>query len=126
MNQAAKCGQLMLEQVNQSKRVTKRLVSAALLTVMLWGVSLPANAVPYEKNDAGRVQTTERYDQIQENTGGMNGFDAVDPRRDTNEDKAQALSDIAKRRQAQASDPLEPAREAVSDMKDSIKDAVSN
>ena len=111
-------------------RITGRLVCASLLTILLWGLSgglnTPAQAVPYEKNEAGRIQTTERYDKIQSEKGGMNTFDAVDPRRDANADKAQALSDVAKRRKAQADDPLEPAREAIDTLKDRVVDAAED
>ncbi|MEL6855969.1 MAG: hypothetical protein AAFO83_12800, partial [Cyanobacteria bacterium J06607_13] len=84
-------------------------------------------------------QSTERYDQIQSEKGGMNNFDAVDPRRNTTtaEAKARELSDVAERRNKRASDPLEPAREAIDELQtkaartadnltDSIKNAASD
>lgn len=109
-----------LTTIRQQQQSIKRIVGACLLTLTLWGIGAPAHAVPYEKNEAGRVQTTERYDQIQTEKDGMNNFDAADPRRDTTaaEAKAQTLKDTAERRKAQAEDPLEPAREAIKDLVD--------
>ena len=106
----------------------KKAVIAGLVGLSLWGLVAPmqtAIAADMYKNERGQMQTTERYDQIQSETGGMNNFDAVDPRRNANEAKAQALSDVAKRRKAQASDPLEPAREAIGNLKDKTVDAAS-
>ena len=99
----------------------KKVVVAGLIGLSLWGFAAPAQAADageFYKNERGQLQTTERYDKIQNKSGGMNDFEAVDPRRDANEAKAQALIDTAKRRKAQASDPLEPAREAIDDLKD--------
>ncbi len=118
--------QQMLESADRPRQVGRRLLSAGLLTIMLWSVSMPANAVPYEENEIGSVQTTERYDQIQSEKGGMNNFDAVDPRFDANKDKAKALSDNAKRVTRQSADPLESAREAVDDLKRKASDAASD
>lgn len=125
LNLVAVFGRRVVRSVYRSRQST-RVVCAALLTVLLWGLSAPANAVPYEKNEAGRIQTTERYDKIQSEKDGMNTFDAADPRRDANEDKAQTLSDVAKRRKAQADDPLEPAREAISNLKGEVTDAAGD
>ncbi len=108
----------------------RRILIVGIIGLSLWGTTLvaPAHAADandYYSNERGSLQTTERYDQIQNKKGGMNNFDAVDPRRDTNEAKAKKLIDTAKRRKAQASDPqasdpLEPAREAIDDIKNSI------
>lgn len=106
--------------IHQQKLNLKRFVGASLLGLMLWGIAAPAYAVPYENNDDGRIQNTERYDQIQAEKDGMNTFEAVDPRRDTAavEAKAQTLKDTAERRKTQANDPLETAREAIKDLVD--------
>ncbi len=127
LNQTIQLCQQTFGSIDRSMQIGRRLVSAGLLAVVLWGLSVPAaQAVPYEKNDDGRIQTTERYDQIQQERGGMNNFDAVDPRFDANEDKAQILSDTAKRRAMQADDPLETAREAIGDLKDKVSDTASD
>lgn len=114
-------------------RALKGLLVASFIAVSLWAAATPAYAANMYENERGQKQTTERYDKIQSEKGGMNNFDAVDPRRDANADKAQTLIDTAKRRKAQASDPLEPAREAIGDLKDNITgaaddatDAISN
>lgn len=114
-------------------RALKGLLVASFIAVSLWASATPAYAANMYENERGQKQTTERYDKIQSEKGGMNNFDAVDPRRDANADKAQTLIDTAKRRKAQASDPLEPAREAIGDLKDNITgaaddatDAISN
>jgi len=118
--------QQMLESTDRSRRAGQRLLSAGLLTIMLWGISLPANAVPYERNETGGVQSTERYDQIQQEKGGMNNFEAVDPRFDANKDKAKLLTDNAKRVTGQPADPLGTARDAIGDLKSKAGDAASD
>ena len=104
-------------------KALKGLLIAGFIAISLWAVASPAYAADMYDNERGQKQTTERYDKIQSEKGGMNNFDAVDPRRDANEAKAQTLKDTAERRKAQASDPLEPAREAISDLKDSVAGA---
>ena len=104
-------------------KALKGLLIASFIAISLWAVASPAYAADMYDNERGQKQTTERYDKIQSEKGGMNNFDAVDPRRDANEAKAQTLKDTAERRKAQASDPLEPAREAISDLKDSVAGA---
>jgi hypothetical protein len=91
------------------------------------GIERASDGIEYYKNDRGEIQTTERYDQIQPETGGMNKFDDVDPRLDTRgtDAKAKALTDTANRRKAQASDPLEPARKTIRNAKDRLGDNVS-
>ncbi|MGC1218973.1 MAG: YtxH domain-containing protein [Phormidesmis sp.] len=126
LNNTIRRCQQMLESTNRSRRVGQRLLSAGLLTIMLWGISLPANAVPYERNETGGIQSTERYDQIQSEKGGMNNFEAVDPRFDANEDKAKLLTDNAKRVSKQSADPLEAAKEAIGDLKSKADDAASD
>lgn len=108
----------------------KQVLVIGLVSLSLWTISTPAHAADandYYKNERGSIQGTERYDKIQPEQGGMNGFDAVDPRRNTArvEAKAQELSDVAKRRKAQANDPLEPAREAIDDLKDKVAGTTS-
>lgn len=103
----------------------RRLAIVGLVSLSLWGATLvapaqAADANDYYTNEIGSVQTTERYDKIQTSKGGMNGFDAVDPRRNANEAKAQELLDVAKRRKAMASDPLEPTRETLDGIKNNI------
>lgn len=102
-------------------------VIASICFVSL-GASAQAADIDYSKNSEGAIQSTERYDNIQSKQGGMNGFDAVDPRRNTNEAsiKAQILSDVAKRRQVQADDPLEPVREVVDNVKDKVGDTADS
>lgn len=117
-------------QNNIAKKVLnslKKTVIAGLVSLSLWSFAAPAQAASAEMytNERGEMQTTERYDKIQSESGGMNNFDAVDPRRNANEAKAQKLSDVAKRRKAQASDPLEPAREAVDDLTDKVTGTAS-
>jgi len=101
-----------------------RLAAIGLVGICSIALSAPAQAadIDYSKTSEGAIQSTERYDSIQSEQGGMNGFDAADPRRNIGEAsaKAQELSDVAKRRQLQADDPLEPVREAVDSIKDSI------
>lgn len=102
----------------------KLAIAAGLVSICLVSLSAPAQAadIDYSKTSEGAIQSTERYDNIQSQKGGMNGFDAADPRRNIGEAKAKAqeLSDVAKRRQLQADDPLEPVREAVDSIKDQI------
>ncbi|MGC1309091.1 MAG: hypothetical protein WA885_17840 [Phormidesmis sp.] len=109
----------------------KKAFVAGLIGVILWGVSTPAYAADandYYKNERGQMQTTERYDKIQREKGGMNNFDDVDPRRDTTEAdaKAQTLMDTAKRVRAQDADPLESVREAVTNVKDNVGETAKN
>ena len=112
----------MIAILNRAKAL-KGLLVAGFIAVSLWAMSAPAYAADMYDNDRGQKQTTERYDKIQSEKGGMNNFDAVDPRRDANATKAQTLKDVAERRKAQASDPLEPAREAIGDLKDNLAGA---
>jgi hypothetical protein len=107
------------------KIAIKRVLIVALVGLSLWAISTPAYAADaddYYTNDRGGLQATERYDKIQLKTGEYNNFDDVDPRQDTSraDAKARAEIDEAKRRNAQTSDPLEPAREAVSNLKESL------
>ncbi len=101
-------------------------VSLAGIILMSMSTSVQAADVDYSKNSQGGIQSTERYDKIQSQSGGMNNFDAMDPRRNTVEAgaKAQTLSDVAKRRQLEAADPFEPVREAAGDIKDKVGNAV--
>ncbi len=117
----------------------RRILIIAFVSFSLWGSTFvaPAHAgngierasdgIEYYKNDRGEIQTTERYDQIQPETDGMNRFDDVDPRMDTKgtDAKAKMLTDTANRRKAQASDPLEPARKTIRSAKDRIGGNVS-
>ena len=109
-------------------RALRSLLVAGFIAVSLWTMTAPAYArgIDMYDNERGQKQTTERYDKIQSEEGGMNNFDDVDPRRNANEDKAQTLIDTAKRRKAQASDPLEPAREAIGDLKNNITGAADD
>lgn len=109
----------------------KRVLVIGLVSLSLWSIATPAQAADandYYKNERGSIQGTERYDKIQSEKGGMNNFDAVDPRRNTTEAdaKAQELLDVAKRRKALADDPLEPAREAIDNLQDKVTGAASN
>lgn len=108
----------------QLKVQSKRVLIAAIIGVSLWSMSAPAYAVEYQKGERG-IQATERYDQIQKETDGMNTFEDTDPRRNTAraEAKARELSDVAERRSIRADDPLEPTRETIRDIGDSISDA---
>lgn len=115
----------MIAIFNRAKAL-KGLLVAGFIAVSLWATAAPAYAVEMYDNELGQKQTTERYERIQPKKGGMNNFDDVDPRRDTNAAKAQTLLDTAKRRNAQASDPLENAREAIGDIKDNITGAADN
>jgi uncharacterized protein YjbJ (UPF0337 family) len=108
-----------------TKTALKRMLLVALVSLSLWSVSNPAYAADandYYTNDRGGLQATERYDKIQPKTGEYNNFDDVDPRQDTSraDAKARAEIDDAKRRNAQTNDPLEPAREAVSNLKENL------
>ncbi len=109
----------------------KRVLAIGLVSLSLWSITAPAYAAStndYYENERGSIQGTERYDKIQSEKGGMNNFDAVDPRRNTakSDAKAQELVDVAKRENAMNNDPLEPAREAVDDLKDKVTGTVSN
>ncbi len=114
----------LLWQVLSQQFSASKLAAVGLVGVCFIALSAPAQAadIDYSKTSEGAIQSTERYDAIQSKQGGMNGFDAADPRRNIGEAsaKAQELSDVAKRRQLQADDPLEPVREAVDSIKDSI------
>lgn len=105
-------------------------VVAGLVGLSLMSISTPALAadVDYSKNMEGGIQSTERYDNIQSEKGGMNNFDAVDPRRNTNDAKAQVLEDSAERRTAEflAEDPLDPVRDAVDDVKSKVSNAADS
>jgi hypothetical protein len=92
------------------------------------GTERAGDGIEYYKNDRSTLQTTERYNQIQPETGGMNNFDDVDPRMDTRESdaKARAMSDAASRRSAQAADPLESARKTIKSAKDNLSGAVND
>jgi len=72
----------------------KRILIASIIGLSLWSMSIPAYAVDYQKSDHG-IQATERYDQIQDETGGMNNFADTNPRRNTTQadTKAHELSD---------------------------------
>ncbi|MGB3790856.1 MAG: hypothetical protein WA949_22805 [Phormidesmis sp.] len=114
--------------VSQRFSTGKSLAIAGLASVLLMGMSTPAQAadVDYSKNSQGGIQSTQRYGKIQSESGGMNNFDAMDPRRSTAETsaKAQTLSDVAKRRKLEASDPFEPIREVAEDVKNRVTGAV--
>ncbi len=113
--------------LSQLKAAGKKIAIVGVIGLSLWSLATPAHAVPYQEGERG-IQSTELYDQIQEKKSGMNNFDAVDPRRDTArvEAKAQTLSDVAARRKAAASDPLEPVRDAVQDIKSNIGSTADN
>lgn len=115
----------MIAIFNRAKAL-KGLLVAGFIAVSLWAMTAPAYAIDMYDNERGQKQTTERYDKIQSEQGGMNNFDDVDPRRNANEAKAQTLIDTAKRRKAQASDPLETAREAIGDLKNNITGAADD
>lgn len=113
----------------------RRFFIVALVSLSLWGATLvapahAANANDYTTNERGGIQSTELYDQIQPEAGGMNGFDDADPRRDTRkaEAKAKALVDGATRRNIENanSDPLEPVREAVDSIKENVGETADN
>lgn len=116
----------------------RRVLIVGLVSLSLWGVTFvtpahagngieqPSGGIEYFKNDRGDIQTTERYNQIQPEIGGMNKFSDTDPRVDTRKTDAQVLTDTASRRKAQASDPLEPARKTLRNAKDKVGDAVED
>ena len=119
--------------MNNFTTYCKKAAIAGLVSILLWGVSAPAyaaNANDYYTNERGSVQSTERYDQIQAEQGGMNNFDDVDPRRNTKEAtaKAKALSDNAERNISRSSDvdPLESVREAVDNAGDKLSQTADN
>lgn len=107
-------------------RGVRRTLIVSIIGFSLWGLlsvgSAQAASTGYQENEIGSIQATERYDQIQSEAGGINGFDDTDPRRNTTraEAKAQKLSDVAKRRQAQADEPLDTAKEVLSNLKDDL------
>ncbi len=121
-----------------SLRALKGILLVGLVSFSLWNLGLsPAVAADTTDylDDPNTSQSIELYEDIQPKTDGMNDFEDTDPRRNTQqvEAKAQALSDTAKRRQMQASDPFEPMREALGDAKaelgetaDELKDDVSD
>lgn len=113
----------------------RRFFIVSLVSFSLWGATLvaPAHAASandYTTNERGGIQSTELYDQIQPEVGGMNGFDDADPRRDTRkaEAKAQTLVDSATRRNIENADadPLEPVREAVDNIKENVSETAGN
>jgi hypothetical protein len=118
----------------------RRILILAFVSLLVWGMTFVApvhaadgvergsDGIDYYKNDRGTIQSTERYDQIQPKTGGMNNFNDVDPRQDTKRAtaKAKTLTDTANRRKAQASDPLEPARKTIKNAKDNLGEKVDN
>ena len=126
--------------IAQSQTILKRSLMVGLISLGLWTASVgspayAADANDYYSNERGSIQNTERYDQIQPNKGGMNGFDDADPRRDTSaaEAKAKTLKDSAVRRQLQTGGPLETAGEELSNVKnglgnraDRAADSISN
>ncbi|MBE9060952.1 hypothetical protein [cf. Phormidesmis sp. LEGE 11477] len=118
------------QSVDQYLTTGKLFLIAGLVGISLMSISAPAQAadVDYSKNSEGGIQSTERYDNIQSKKGGMNNFEAVDPRRNTNDAKAQTLKDSAKRRTAElrAEDPLEAVREAVDDVKEKVSNATDS
>lgn len=110
---------------DQLKSIRRTLI-ISIVGLSLWGLLsvgyVQAAPAGYQENEIGSIQTTERYDQIQSEAGGINGFDDTDPRRNTAkaEAKAQKLSDVAKRRQAQADEPLDTAKEVLNNLKDDL------
>lgn len=131
-NRVQAVGALIVQRVSGCQAATlKRMVVAVLVGISLWSVSAPAQAADaddYYQNERGSLQTTERYDTIQPKTGDFNNFEDADPRRNTRaaEAKARTLSDTAERRKNMASDPLEPAREAISNAKGKVGEAVDD
>ena len=127
---------------SQTKNQTKgwmsslrRFLIVGLVSFSLWGATLvaPAHAATaddYTTNERGSIQSTELYDQIQPEAGGMNGFDDADPRRNTRraEAKAKTLVDSATRRNIENadSDPLEPVREAVDNLKGNVSETADS
>ena len=128
------------DRLAQSQTILKRTLMVGLISLGLWTASVAspayaADANDYYGNERGSIQNTERYDQIQPDAGGMNGFDDADPRRDTSAAKAKAktLKDSAVRRQLQTGGPLETAGEEINNVKnglgdraDSATDSISN
>ena len=114
--------------ISQHFTASKWVAIASLVGVFLIGTGAPAQAadIDYSKTSQGGIQSTERYDNIRSKSGGMNNFDAADPRRNIDEAsaKAQELSDVAKRRQMEASDPFEPVREVAEDVKNKVTNTV--
>lgn len=131
-NQLKAVGALIAQRVSGDQGATlKRMLVAVLVGVSLWSISAPAQAASaddYYENERGSIQSTEHYDTIQSKTGDFNNFEDADPRRNTQaaEAKARTLSDTAERRQNMASDPLEPAREAIGNAKSKVSDAVDD
>ncbi len=115
----------MIAIFNRAKAL-KSLLVAGFVAISLWAMTAPAYAVDMYDNEVGGKQTTERYDKIQSEKGGMNNFDDVDPRRDTNAAKAKTLIDTARRRNVESPSALESAREAISDIKDNITGAADD
>ncbi len=102
--------------IAQSRTILKRSLMVGLISLGLWTASVgspayAADANDYYGNERGSIQNTERYDQIQPDAGGMNGFDDADPRRNTRaaEAKAKALKDTAVRTNLKTGGPLETA-----------------
>lgn len=115
----------MIAIFNRAKALKSFLV-AGFVAISLWAMTAPAYALDMYDNEIGQKQTTERYDKIQSEKGGMNNFDDVDPRRDTNAAKAKTLIDTARRRNVESPGALESAREAISDIKDNITGAADD
>ena len=115
-------------QLNGLSSLLKKTVAVSLLCALLWSVAAPAQAVDYRTNERGNIQSTDVYQPIQEEQGGMNNYSDTDPRRNTAqaETKARKLSDTAERRKMQASDPLEPARAAIDRATDQAEQAVED
>ncbi len=117
------------DRIAQSQTILKRSLMVGLISLGLWTASVgspayAADANDYYSNERGSIQNTERYDQIQPNAGGMNGFDDADPRRNTRaaEAKAKTLKDSAVRRQLQTDGPLERAGEEINNVKNGLGD----
>jgi hypothetical protein len=111
--------------ITSFSRALKRVLLLALVSLSLWAASTTAYAADaddYYTNDRGGLQSTELYDKIQPETGEYNNFDDVDPRQDTRRADAKARREIdeAKRRNAEATDPLDNTREAISDLKGNL------
>lgn len=121
------------DRLTQSQCALKRTLIVGLVSLGLWAASVStpayaADANDYYSNERGSVQNTERYDQIQPDSGGMNGFDDTDPRRNTQaaEAKAQTLRNRSERMLDETADPLENAREAISNIKSELGESVDS
>ncbi len=132
-NRLKAVGSLIVQRVFSGKGTAnfQRLLAAVLVGVSLWSVSAPAQAASaddYYGNERGSIQSTERYEKIQSETGDFNNFEDVDPRRNTKaaETKARTLIDSAERNNRSSSDPLESAREAIGNAKNKIGEVVDD